>query len=200
MLTRVAGRAATAVVDRHGEGHGARLLRRRPRRLPRRRVRQRAGLRRPRVGERIAIRILRVGRHRRRASDLDRARVARGLDGRRPVGRRNRSRWRWRRRGWHRWRSLHAAAAGVEADPELNAGVVPRLVVERGEDRRARHRARTAGICLARPSIVKFQLPAAADEEPVRRLPGQAECEKDGTLDSRHRRHEGSVLGNAGGR
>ena len=178
------------------------------------RARQRAGRVRPSIGQRIAIRILRVGRDRRRTSDLDRARVAGGAHGRWPVLRCRPAAaacgaWTARRQDRRRpasdagpgqrrrlaWPDSGATAPGRSGD---QAACTVRAVsghARRGgircEPRTPCRPSACGDIPLRRgPSSRRSQLVAAADEEAVRRLPGDTDrASTIGILEGRRDRH-----------
>ena len=176
MLTLALRRAALAVVDRHGELHGARLLRRGPRCLWRvalvasdpaaGRPRRSAG-RRPDPARRP--RRLPCGRLPPCTGRRPRCTVGGRLAGARlgvTVVRRW-SRHRRRRRG-----PRVPARARVEADPELK----PPLSSSNVSGERTRPEA--AGVASLRSAIVMFQLSPHADEEPVRAPPGDPDAKQ----------------------
>src|SRR5687767_6072783 len=94
---RVACRTALAVADGDRHRHRPRGIRAGEDRLAFCRIRERAVWRTPLIGQRVAIRVLRVCGHRGGLANFDDARFAAGLHGWRTV---RRSRW---RRWWWRW-------------------------------------------------------------------------------------------------
>ena len=126
---RIRGRHALAVVDRHGQRHRADLAGRRPRRLPIVRVGERAGRGRPPIAQRVAVRILRVGRRRQLPIDFDGAGLAARLD-RRCAVRRQRRRGGRGRRDRSRGRRKYADAR-VVAQAHLQAQAIEIAVFRR---------------------------------------------------------------------
>ena len=179
---RVRRRAPLPIVHDDGRGNGALLHRRRPDGLSIACVCESSGGRRPSIGQRVAVRILRVAGHGGRLADLDRARFAACPDCRWTILRRRKgSLGRLPRRR----RRVHAHSR-VVPNPDLQVVVVADDVRFVGESARPRP-------CRDIPAH------AAAGKESVLRLKREAERRARHVLRRRRERRAGQIVADDGG-